>query len=84
VLYAVINKFWPHNTGIEINAIIGIIAFSGLAAIGTWKDVHGVQVWFLKRVKAAVAVALFLDITHVVILGLATPPHPGCEDFRPF
>lgn len=84
VVYAVINKFWPHNTGIEISAIIGIIAFSGLAAIGTWKDVHGVQVWFLKRVKAAVAVALFLDIAHVVVLGLATPFHPGCEDFRPF
>jgi ATP-binding cassette subfamily B (MDR/TAP) protein 6 len=72
VFYAVLEKVWPQNTGIEVNAILGIVAFSGLAAIGAWKDVHGVQVWSLKRIRAVVAFALVLDIAHVVLLGLAT------------
>jgi hypothetical protein len=44
VVYAVLNKFWPQNTGIEVNVILGIVAFSGLAAFGAWKDVHGIPV----------------------------------------
>jgi ATP-binding cassette subfamily B (MDR/TAP) protein 6 len=79
VAYAVVNKVWPQNTGIEINAIIGIIAYSGLACLGTWKDVHGVPVWSLNRVKVVVAFALLLDIAHVVLLGFATKFHKGCE-----
>jgi hypothetical protein len=78
VVYAVLNKVWPQNTGIEINAIVGIIAFSGLAVFGTWKDVHGVPVWSLKRVKAVIAIALLLDIAYVVLLGLTTKFHKGC------
>lgn len=84
VVDAVIKKLWPQNTDIEVNAIVGIIAFSGLAAIGTWKDVHGVQVWFLKRVKVVIALALLLDIAHVVILGLVTSFNKECEDLSPF
>ena len=79
MVYAVLNRIWPQNTGIEINAIVGIIAYSGLAAFGTWKDVHGVTVWTLRRVKAVIAFALLLDIAHVVLLGLLTPFHKGCE-----
>jgi hypothetical protein len=78
VVYAVLTKSWPQNTGIEINAIVGIVAYSGLAAFGTWKDVHDVPVWSLKRVKIAIAIALLLDIVHVVLLGLLTTFHKGC------
>jgi len=78
VLYAVLTKSWPQNTGIEINAIVGIVAYSGLAAFGTWKDVHDVPVWSLKRVKTAIAIALLLDIAQVVILGLLTTLREGC------
>ena len=79
VVYAVLNKVWPQNTGIEINAILGIVAFSGLAALGTWKDLHGVPVWSLRRVKTAIAFALLLDIAHVVLLGLTTTFNKGCK-----
>ena len=81
VFYAVLEKVWPQNTGIEVNAILGIVAFSGLAAIGAWKDVHGVQVWSLKRIRAVVAFALVLDIAHVVLLGLATF-QKGCKESK--
>lgn len=70
-IYAVIDKHWPRHTGIEINAVIGLVAFSGLAALGSWKDIHGVDVWFLKRVRLVIAAALGLDAALVILLGLA-------------
>ncbi|KAL6308193.1 hypothetical protein BKA93DRAFT_726289 [Sparassis latifolia] len=71
VVYAVLQKTWPEHTGIEINAVLGLTAFAGLAAIGAWKDIQGVDVWSLKRLKAGVAAALALDIVQVVLLGLS-------------
>ncbi|KAJ7594717.1 mitochondrial half-size ABC transporter [Mycena floridula] len=68
VLYAVFEKTGLY-TGLELNAVIGLTAFSGLAALGTWKEIHGVEVWFLTRLKAAVAVTLSLDIALVFLLG---------------
>lgn len=79
VVYAVLDKVWPRTTGIEPNTIVGIIAFSGLAALGTWKDLHGVPVWLLKRIKAAIGLALLLDIAHVILLGFTTKYHKDCE-----
>lgn len=70
VLYVVWYKTWPKWTGIEVAAVEGLTAFAGLAALGAWKDIHGVEVWFMKRVKAGVTWALFLDIAQVVLLGL--------------
>ncbi|KAF4620663.1 hypothetical protein D9613_000572 [Agrocybe pediades] len=70
VIFSVIDHSWPRHSGIPINTITGVIAFSGLAALGTWKDIHGVQVWLLKRVKVAVAAALALDLTLAVLLAL--------------
>lgn len=70
VVYAVLDKSWSYNTGIEISAIIGIVAFAGLAALGTWKEIRGVQVWFSKYLRLAVTAALFFDIALVIILGL--------------
>lgn len=71
VVYAVFDKQWPQWTGIEVAAVEGLVAFSGLAALGAWKDVQGVEVWLTKRLRAAVTWALFLDIAQVVLLGLA-------------
>lgn len=71
VIFAVIEHHWPHHTGIPFNAVIGLVAFSGLAALGTWKDIHGTEVWSLRRIKVATMAALFLDISLTVLLGLS-------------
>lgn len=63
VVFAVIDHDWPRHTGIPINTVTGLVAFAGLAALGTWKDIHGVQVWLLRRIKFATAAAFALDLT---------------------
>ncbi|RDB25444.1 Heavy metal tolerance protein [Hypsizygus marmoreus] len=81
VVHAVFAKHWPRYTGIEINAVVGLAAFAGLAALGSWKEINGVQVWLLKRVKATIAAASALDIALAVLLGIHinaskdSPPH---------
>ncbi|KAF9484487.1 hypothetical protein BDN70DRAFT_989577 [Pholiota conissans] len=70
VLFAVIDHDWPRHSGIPINTVTGLIAFSGLAALGTWKDIHGVNVWLLKRIKIAITSSLVLDTSLAVILAL--------------
>lgn len=69
VAFAIIDKTWPSNTGLEFNTIVGLAAFAGLAALGAWKDVNGINVWSLKRVKFAVFSALVLDAALVILLG---------------
>ncbi|KAH9026666.1 hypothetical protein EDB83DRAFT_2424942 [Lactarius deliciosus] len=80
VIYAVINKYWPPRTGIDINSLIGLVAFSSLAALGSWKDVKGVDVWSLKRVKVSVILSLILDVAQAVLYGTSMSkdhlPHP--------
>ncbi|KAF9038357.1 hypothetical protein BDZ89DRAFT_1100422 [Hymenopellis radicata] len=71
VVFAVLRKYWARDTGIEFNAIIGLVAFSGLAALGAWKDVQGHPVWLSKRVKSSVAASLVLDILLTVFIGLS-------------
>jgi ATP-binding cassette subfamily B (MDR/TAP) protein 6 len=68
--FTVLDKVWTRHTGIEINAVVGVAAFAGLAALGSWKDVNGVKVWTLRRIKLAVAFGLLLDAGLVVLLGL--------------
>lgn len=70
VLYTVWEKAWPRLTGIEPNAITGIVAFSGLAALGAWKEVNGVEVWTRKRVKSTVGLTLLLDIALTVLAAI--------------
>lgn len=71
VVYAVINKYWPKYSAIEISAILGIIAYSGLAALGAYKDIKGVDVWSFRSIKTAVTLALALDIATVVLQGIS-------------
>ena len=71
VIFVVIKHHWPNHTEIPYNAVIGLVAFSGLAALGSWKDVHGIDVWSLKRIKIATTTTLFLDISLAVLLGLS-------------
>lgn len=58
-------------TGIEPNAIAGIVAFSGLAALGAWKEVHGVDFWTRGRLSFTVFLSLLCDIAHTVLAGLS-------------
>jgi hypothetical protein len=71
VVLTVITKEWPAWTGIEAGALEGLVAFAGLAALGTWKDLNGVQVWFMRRIKLAIVWSLLLDVAQVVLIGLA-------------
>ncbi|KAJ7782869.1 mitochondrial half-size ABC transporter [Mycena metata] len=68
VVYAVIDKTWPHNTGIEYNALLGLVGFAGLAALGAWEDIRGVNVWTMKRVQFAIAAASAIDLVLVVLI----------------
>jgi hypothetical protein len=73
VVCAVIEKYWPPRTGIEVNAIIGLVAFAGLAAFGSWKDVQGVDVWLLGRLKISIFFSLILDVAQVILYGISMP-----------
>lgn len=70
IVFVVIHKSWPRLTGTEIGAVEGVIAFAGLAALGTWKDLHGVDVWNSKRLKFGLSGSLVLDIALVVLYSL--------------
>ncbi|KAI0780187.1 hypothetical protein C8Q74DRAFT_1263689 [Fomes fomentarius] len=74
-VWAVVRKEWPAFTGFEINAVVGLAGFAGLAALGAWKEVQGVDVWSLKRHKYAISVALALDVAQVALLALSIT-HP--------
>lgn len=81
VVFAVIEHHWPHHTGIPFNTVIGLVSFTGLAALGTWKDIHGSEVWSLRRIKVVAIATLILDMALTILLGLSllhrndAPPH---------
>ncbi|KAF7321485.1 ABC transporter protein [Mycena kentingensis (nom. inval.)] len=72
VAFAVIDKAWPHNTGIEYNAILVVVAYAGLAALGAWKEVQGVEVWSRRRLKWAIAASTAVDVALVAFLASRT------------
>ncbi|KAF8160969.1 hypothetical protein B0H34DRAFT_698907 [Crassisporium funariophilum] len=81
VAFAVVDHHWPRHSGIPFNTVVGLAAFAGLAALGTWKDVHGVDVWLMRRIKVATTASLALDISLTILLALSVmrgddaPPH---------
>ncbi|KAJ7124919.1 hypothetical protein C8R44DRAFT_781809 [Mycena epipterygia] len=68
LIYAVIDKTWPQSTGIEYNAVLGLVAFAGLASLGAYKDIRGVDVWSMKRIKLAIATSSAIDLALVVLI----------------
>ncbi|KAG7090845.1 hypothetical protein E1B28_009927 [Marasmius oreades] len=70
VIFAVIRKKWHAETGLQINSLAGLIAFSGLAVLGSWKDVHGVEIWDLRRLKLAITLSAVADVALVILLAL--------------
>ena len=79
VVFAILDHDWPNHTGIPINTISGVIAFSGLAALGTWKDIHGVHVWLFRRIKLAIALSLAADISLTVFIALNLHGSDPCK-----
>lgn len=71
VIFVVYHKSWPRLSGTEIGALEGIVAFAGLAALGTWKDLQGADVWNSKRLKLGLSGSLVLDIALAVLYGLS-------------
>ena len=69
VVYAVIDKQWPDRTAIEINAVLGLVAFSGYAALGAYKDIQGVEVWARRDIRAAVLLSLLVDVAQAALFG---------------
>lgn len=69
---AVFSGIWegasPQWRYLEISDVIGLVAFAGLAALGTWKDVNGIEVWTRCRVKVLAWFALAVDITQTILL----------------
>ncbi|KAJ7078899.1 hypothetical protein B0H15DRAFT_859656 [Mycena belliarum] len=68
VVYAVIEKTWPQDTGIEYSAVLGVVAFAGLAVLGAWKDIRGADVWSMRRIKLAVATSSAIALALVVLI----------------
>ena len=66
----------PQWRGIEVADAAGILAFLGLAIVGSAKDKKGVDFWTRKRVKAFAFFALAFDIAYLVLLLLAVPIFP--------
>jgi len=66
----------PQWCGIEVADAAGILAFFGLAIVGSAKDKKGVDFWTRKRVKAFAFFALVFDIAYLVLLILAIPIFP--------
>ncbi|KAG9316420.1 hypothetical protein JVU11DRAFT_2454 [Chiua virens] len=71
VAYAVFNGVWRPGTGVELAALLGLVAYVTLAALGAYKDVNNIEIWSRKRVKASIFIALAFDIAQVVLLALS-------------
>lgn len=79
VAHAVLNGVWTPSTGVELAALLGLVAYTALAALGAYKDVNNIEIWSRKRVKVAIFVALALDIAQVVLLALSVTTRGECK-----
>jgi len=77
VIDALVKKCWrQHTSTLGVNSFTGLLASSSLAAVGTWKDIEGVEVWSLKRMKIVAYLSFILDVAQAVLYG--TSMHKGC------
>lgn len=58
---------------VELADAAGLIAFSIFLFIGIRKDMHSVEFWTRKRVKAFALLAIALDIAYLVLMLLTIP-----------
>lgn len=75
-----LSKTWqgtpPHGpwiaqwSGLEVEAVGGLLASGLLVIFGVWKESQGAPVWTMKRPKAWTALALVGTIAEVVLLAL--------------
>ncbi|KAF8520373.1 hypothetical protein BU17DRAFT_46726 [Hysterangium stoloniferum] len=87
VARAVLTGIWEGSTQqwryIEVADVLGLVSFAGLAALGTWKDVNGVEVWTSCRIKFFAIFALVVEIAQLVLLALTVSfvnkPTPGAS-----
>ncbi|KAL5524042.1 hypothetical protein ACEPAG_8215 [Sanghuangporus baumii] len=80
VLHSVLSKTWQGTpshgswiaqwSGLEVEAIGGLLASGLLVILGVWKESQGVAVWTLKRPKAWTALAIVGTIAEIVLLAL--------------
>ncbi|KAL5528172.1 HMT1 [Sanghuangporus sanghuang] len=80
ILHSVLSKTWQGTpshgpwiaqwSGLEVEAVGGLLASGLLVILGVWKESQGVAVWTLKRPKAWTALALVGTIAEVVLLAL--------------
>ncbi|KZS98398.1 hypothetical protein SISNIDRAFT_448616 [Sistotremastrum niveocremeum HHB9708] len=72
VLVAVIAHVWQSTLdlwrGLEIGDVLGLIAFTTLAIVGTVQEARGRLVWTTKRIKFFAATAFAFDLVQLVLL----------------
>lgn len=75
VARAVLTGIWEGSTPqwrlIEVADVLGLAAFAGAAALGTWKDVNNIPVWIRCRVKFFALFAFAVDVAQIVLLSLS-------------
>ena len=78
VLHSILTKTWQgtprHNwwrsqwSGLDIEAVLGLLASSLLAILGIWKESQGVTVWILRRPRVWALTAVLGTILEVAFL----------------
>ncbi|KAH8119171.1 hypothetical protein DFH11DRAFT_1780939 [Phellopilus nigrolimitatus] len=94
VLHSVLSKTWQgtpsHDwrraqwSGLDFEAVVGLLASGFLAVLGVWKESQGVAVWTKKRPKFWAVLALVGTIIEVVLIASSVEfriyklrgPHP--------
>lgn len=76
ILHSVLSRQWQGTpsylwSGLEVEALGGLLATGLLAIIGTVKEMSGVDVWSTKRPKFWAVIAVAGTLVEVILLGLS-------------